>query len=289
MNMGLNPTTQANWVPTKWSLLALEALEAPQIVTSRVNDRSSEVTGEPMQVLKVPDVEQMEDSAVGDMGEVSDSEVTDTIQTITMDQWRHVSIKFANNYALQVAMKESTYPARMGKALKRRFEQYVLSLETGASGAALRNVAGSIDAGELELALAYAIANDWPEGNRHGIVSGNQCAEIVGIDRFSESTFVGTDNLPVITGKLKTTLGFEMGTSSLVRRRAISGTDRTINMFWVGKGGDGGGAFAKAIQQGVQFSKKELEDLAHRVIGSTLYGGSLMRNKELYLVRTTDS
>jgi hypothetical protein len=287
--MALNPTSQANWVPSKWSLLALEALEAPLIVTSRVNDRSSEVTGEPMQVLKVPDVERMDDSAVGDNGEVSDSSVTDAIQTITMDQWRHVSIKFANNYALQVAMKESTYPTRMGKALKRRFEQYILSLETSVSGSSLRTVAGSIDAGELELALAFAIANDWPEGNRHGIVSGNQCAEIIGIDRFSESTFVGTDNLPVLTGKLKTTLGFEMGTSSLVRRRSVSGTTRTINMFWIGKGGDGGGAFAKAIQQGVQFSKKELEDLSHRVIGSTLYGGTMMRNEQVYLIETTDS
>lgn len=286
---GLTPTTQANWVPTKWSLLALEALEAPLIVTSRVTDRSSEVTGEPMQVLRVMDVEQMEDSAVGDYGEVTDSAMTDTIQTITMDQWRHVSVKFANNYALQVAMKESTWPTRMGKALKRRFEQYVLSLETSLSGNSLRNVAGSIDASELELALAFAIANDWPEGNRHGLVSGNQCAEIIGIDRFSESTFVGTDNLPVISGKLKTTLGFEMGTSSLVRRRAISSVDRTINMFWIGKGGDGGGAFAKAIQQGVQFSKKELEDLSHRVIGSTLYGASMLRNAQAYAIRTTDS
>lgn len=242
-----------------------------------------------MQVLKVPDVEQLEDGAVGDAGEVVDSAVTDAIQTITMDQWRHVSVRFANNYKLQVALKESTYPARFGKALKRRSEQYLLSLETSVTGSSLRNVAGSIDASELELALAFAIANDWPEGNRHGIVSGNQCAEIVGLSRFSESTFVGTDNLPVITGKMKNTLGFEMGTSSLVRRRTISATDRTINMFWVGKGPDGGGAFAKAIQQGVQFSRKEMEDLSHRLIGSTLYGASLMRNGQVYLIRTTDA
>ena len=57
----LTPAQMSAWVRTNWSDQLNEAFVAPLLITSRMNDRSDEVTGEPMQVLTIPEIEQMDD------------------------------------------------------------------------------------------------------------------------------------------------------------------------------------------------------------------------------------
>lgn len=264
------PSTHSNWRRQWWSLNALEAFEAPRLLTSRMNDRSSEVTGQPGQVLNIPEVTELTDSAVGDQGEVSEQSPGATNQTLTIDQYRESSMRFRNDYKFQIAMREPTWAKMQGRALKERMEVYALGLYTAVNAANVRNISGDIVDSELHLLLAQAVTNDWPTSNRHLLVSGGQMTAVLGDDRFADAQFIGDGNLPVSTGRLKAVYGFEPLTSSLVRRESISGTVRTVNMAWIGKH-PMGGAFCKGVQQDIKFDY-EKDQLSHLVIASFLYG-----------------
>ena len=132
--MAISPTTHTNWARTKWSLNVLAARETPRLITSRINDRSSEVTGEPMQTLNIPEVSTLVTYAIGDNGEVTPQTPPGTNQTLTIDQKRECTLVFTDDYKFQIAVKESTQAAMQGRALKDFMEAYVLSLETGLSG-----------------------------------------------------------------------------------------------------------------------------------------------------------
>ena len=288
----IRPATHSNWVRTKWSLDALEAREAPRILTSRMNDRSSEVTGEPMQVLNIPEMVELVDNAVGDNGEVTEQSPPATNQTLTIDQYRESTLVFRNDYKFQVALKEGKWSKFQGRALKERMETYALGLHTSVNAAGAVNIAGSIVDATLLALKSFSITNRWPKSNLHLLVSAAQMVEILGDDRHSELTFIGDEaGAPVVTGRIPAVYGFEPATSDLVLRVSVSGTTRTINMAWVGKD-PMGGAFVKGVQQDVTVDMQKV-DLQHKVIASTLYGVSLVRGgatmPNIRLLRTTDA
>lgn len=289
----LTPATVPSWVRTKWSTDFIEEFTAPRLLTSRMNDRSDEVTGEPMQILTIIERETLDDEAVGDLGEVSDRTPPSNTQNLVVNQTRANPLLFRDDHDLQVAAKKGTWAKWQAEGLRRRFETYSISLESGVNSAAITDVAGDITETEISILLAQKVALDWPDTDLHWLVSGGQMAAIRSDDRYAETTFVGDTNLPIVTGKLTAIGGFEMLSSSLVRRRSVSGTDRTINMAWVGNHMNGG-AFQKAVQKNVTVKITEV-DLAQKVIPWMKYGvtmtgtGSTKARRKAWLFRTTSA
>ena len=289
----LTPTTMSNWVRTKWSMDMLDAFMAPRILTSRMNDRSDEVTGEPMQTLTIIEMEQIDDEAVGDLGEVGDLTPPSNTQNLVINQYRARGLLFRDDHDLQVVAKKGKWAKWQAEALLRTFETYALSLETGVNSAAITDVAGDITDVQLSAAAALRVTLNWPDENVHMAVSGGQMAAIRSDDRFSDAQFIGDRNHPVVSGKMTAIYGMEMLTSSLIRRYSISGTVRTVNMIWIGNH-EGGGAFVKGVQQDVKVKIVE-QDLARKVIPSMLYGvtmvgtGATVARRKALLYRTTNA
>lgn len=289
----LTPVTMAAWVRTKWSTDFLDEFMAPRLLTSRMNDRSDEVNGEPMQTLRIIERELLEDEPVGDLGEVSDSTPPSNTQDLVINQMRAKPLIFRDDHDLQVAAKKGTWAKLQAEALRRRFETYALGLETGVNSLAITDVAGDITETQISELLANAVTYNWPDSHRHWIVSGGQQAAIRRDDRYADTTFIGDTNKPIISGKLSAIGGFEMLASSLVRRYSISGTTRTVNMAWIGNH-PMGGAFVKGIQKNVTVKITE-QDLAQKVIpwmkyGVTMVGtGSSAARRKVWLYRTTNA
>lgn len=283
MAFSINPTTQANWSPTKWSADGLIGREAGLHVGKRCKDRSSEVNGEPMQQLNIEEINHSDIAVVtiGDDGEVALSQPAATNVALTIDQRKATGILVRDDHDLQVKLKaRSTWAPLMGYKLAEDFEDYLLALENGVAAGYILDVAGNIiDATLLTMKASFDSANA-PAESRYALFSSNQQVQILADDRFSETTFVGPGEPPVTTGKLKPLYGFEPLWSSRVRRRTISGTDRTINMAWQKD------ALCKAVQQAPKTKLQDV-DIAQKILMWHLYGAVRQRGDHFFLMRTT--
>lgn len=281
----ITPATHSGWRPQIWSARVIESLFDPLPFSSRIEDRSKEVTGQPMQVLTIPRMLALSTYATGDNGEVTDQVPNAPTETLTIDQDRHVALKFRNDYELQSAVAEGRYAREQGQALRLYMEQYGLDLEQGIGAGSRRSIAGSVTDTDL---LALRARTDragfaWPRGNWHVLFSPDQTNQILALERFSELTFIGEGNTPVTTGKLRTIYGFEPLSSGLAVRRAVSGTDRTINMAWHGER-----AFCKGIQKNITVLKDRLE-IWHRVTAWHKFGMALKEADTTFILQTTDA
>ena len=281
----LTPAVHSGWRKQKWSSQVIETLFDPLVFSSRVEDRSAEVTGMEGQVLTIPRMSALSTYATGDNGEVTDQTPAAPTETLTIDQNRHVALKFRNDYALQVAVSEGKWSREQGQALKLYMEQYGLDLEQGVGSGSRRSIAGSITEADL-LALRARVERPgfkWPKGNWHLAMSPDQMTQVLALDRFSELTFVGDGNAPVTTGNLKTIYGFEPLVTGLAVRRSVSGTTRTINMAW-----HGDRAFCKGMQKDITVEKDTLE-LWHRITAWFLFGMALKEADTVYILQSTDA
>lgn len=286
----LRPANHPSWLRVKFSTDAQEVFSSPMVLSTRVKDRSKEVTGEPMQELDVPIMQELTDNPVGDQGEVNVNLPTDSVFKLIMTEYRESTMGFRNDYQLQSIVREGKWTRYQARAIKNRREDFLLALEanvTTAAGGTITNLSGGM--GDADALTAWATARNlkWPTENNHVLMSPFQMANFLALQRFSDMNFVGDGESVTTSGKLRKLLyGFEPCYSDRTRRYVTDAANtRTVNMFWVGKNPDRS-AFTYGSQRELTTDLFKSAGLSHESIISALYGAVLSAPDLVQLVRT---
>ncbi len=130
--MAENPSNHGAWTDTQVSAEALLAREASFFMRGRVLDKTSEVTGQKLQQIDIPEVEQMVTHPVGDDGGVTPQQNLATAISLVIDQEEEATKDIKRSLILQsVINAQAVYGMKAGIALARFVEDFLLALEVG--------------------------------------------------------------------------------------------------------------------------------------------------------------
>lgn len=269
------------WGRTQVSMEALRARVARTFLRTRCLDKTKEVSGKKYQQLDLPEIINLTAKTVGSGGSVSPQIFPATSVSLVIDQYNEISMDFEDVEDHQVVVnKKKEFSKKAGEGHAIATEDYILALETGLAAAQRTNVTGSLtDALVLGVMTALDISLV-PDDNRFFYCSPNQAGELLAEDKFVNLDFIGSGS-PVKSGLLGALYGMTPLKGPRTRRRDFSGTRRTVNFgfhrHWAAVG----------VQQTVR-TKITQEDLAERIMTTTLFGAVLARADHAETLQTSD-
>lgn len=268
------------WSETNVSTEALFALTASFFIVPRIIDRSSEVTGEPMQQLDIPEIEEVVTNAVGPLGQVTDQQEIPSSISLVIDQQREASRLFPDVWAVQIKLnRKKNFSTMAGIAHAQFMEDSVLALEAGNTNRI--DIAGDLTPTFLLQAKAGMDSRNVKFVDRATYTSPQQQTKLLLEDKLTNIDFIGPGGkkTPTTGGMLPMLYGTEPLNGTRIRRRLVGGNLRTVNMMFQKE------AYAIGIQRKVT-TKIEEAGIAQRIITWTLFGVIRTRDEAVELLDT---
>lgn len=285
MALGTNQVTATTldaWAPNVWSSEVLRATESNLVLVPLVKhyDRDIKSKG---QTVEIPNMSNLSANAKAANTQVTLNAPTETKTTITINQHYEASALIEDISDAQSAYDTiNEYRQKAGYAIAEEMDHFVAQTmadnfteSVGSYGTAISY--DTLRSGKLKLDEAKA-----PFSERYLVVTAQGLSELLDVDEFTRSDFVGNDDSssPFKNGKVGMVLGFEVYMSQNLEIDA--GTPEENNHLMFHKE-----AFAIAVQQSPKVERqRKTEYLGDLVVCSALWGGAVLRDDHGVIVRS---
>lgn len=187
----ITTTTAAVFLPTLWSVDTLRATENALVAAGLVKRYDAMVKAKG-QAIKIPNISNLSANAKSANTDVTTQAVTESSITITVDKHYEATFEIEDLAAIQAAYDlRAEYSEKAGYAIAKQIDTDILALYTGLTNTDVGTYGSDLGDAQYVQAILALNLQDVPLENRAFIISPQQLAAIMKIDKFVKADYLG--------------------------------------------------------------------------------------------------
>lgn len=189
-------TTSAVFIPEIWTAETLRAAERALVMAPLVKRYDADVQSRG-DTIHIPNVSNLSANSKVQNSEVTLQTVTETENTISINQWQEVSFEIEDITKVQSQYDlRSEYTAKAGYAIAQKVDTDLLGLYASLTSTDVGTYGTDIDDAVIVRALQRLDEVDAPLEDRYFVIAPSQKAAIMKIDKFVKATYLGEFDKP---------------------------------------------------------------------------------------------